>query len=248
MKYIYKYSKEDFVASSFPDIEQSPGDMPLAVGGRLDLHFLLDAYSHGIFPWFNANDPIFWWSPAPRFVLYPAKLHVGRTTRQVIKKEPFSFSLDRCFDEVIARCGQVPRPGQSGTWITSDIKNAYTRLHRIGLAHSVEVWQQNRLVGGLYGVSLGRAFFGESMFSLVSNASKLAMIFLVHRLQRLGFHFIDAQVESHYLKSLGAELIPREDFLAQLDQALSEDTVQGDWGELNGFFPLKGYPGIISKF
>ena len=161
---------------SFPDIEDSMPDGLLAIGGDLNPDRLLLAYQSGIFPWFNAGDPILWWSPDPRCLLLHKHLKISKSMRNVRNQKRFKITFDRAFDKVIMACGQVPRSGQDGTWITEDITNAYIKLHELGMAHSVEVWENEKLVGGLYGVSLGSIFCGESMFCKVSNASKLALI------------------------------------------------------------------------
>jgi leucyl/phenylalanyl-tRNA--protein transferase len=186
------------------------------VGGDLSNERLLNAYRHGIFPWYSDDQPILWWSPNPRAVLYPDALKVSRSLRKTLRRQAFSVTLNRVFDEVIEACS-TPRPAQDGTWISAEIKAAYGKLHELGHAHSIECWQGDELVGGLYGIALGRVFFGESMFSRVSDASKVAFTHLVRQLNAWRFSLIDCQVNSRHLTSLGAETIPRSQFLALLD-------------------------------
>lgn len=216
----------------FPPAERADGDGLLAVGGDLSPERLLLAYQNGIFPWYNPGDPILWWSPDPRMILYPNEVHVSRRMMSVMKSKQFSVSLDKNFTGVITQCQIQPRKGQEGTWITKEMKEAYIQLHRLGYAHSVEVWQGNMLAGGLYGVSLGRCFFGESMFTKVSNASKVALITLADILHRLQFGFIDCQVYSPHLESLGAIGISRKRFLAELSEGLQFSNIKGDWSSL----------------
>jgi leucyl/phenylalanyl-tRNA---protein transferase len=200
---------------TFPPPDLSEPDGLLAMGGDLSTDRLLTAYRKGIFPWYEGNTPL-WWCPDPRFVLFPAALKVSKSTKALFRKEPFTFSVNQAFSSVIRGCKQTPRADQDGTWITDEVERAYIDLHHLGYAHSAEVWQDGVLVGGLYGVRLGRVFFGESMFSLVSNASKYAFISYVQMLQEDGVALIDCQVYTPYLESLGAKMIPRADFLRQL--------------------------------
>jgi leucyl/phenylalanyl-tRNA--protein transferase len=202
----------------------------LAVGGDLSPERLIAAYREGIFPWYGDGEPILWWSPDPRFVLFPNELRISRSMRQFLKKGIVRITFDQAFREVIAACRR-PRPGQNGTWITDEMREAYGALHDLGYAHSVEVWQEKELVGGLYGVSLGGAFFGESMFSEIPNASKAALITLVLYLEKRGFDLIDCQVETAHLAGLGARPIPRCDFCELLRQSLRHETLRGNWGE-----------------
>ncbi|MDX2305476.1 MAG: leucyl/phenylalanyl-tRNA--protein transferase [Microscillaceae bacterium] len=218
----------------FPPVEMANEHGILAIGGDLSVSRLLLAYQSGIFPWFSPGEPILWWAPDPRFVLYPEKLYVSKSMRQLFKKQPFEVTLDQSFQKVIANCRQIPRKAQDGTWITEDMQEAYKDLHGLGYAHSVEVWQENELVGGLYGVSLGRCFFGESMFAKVSNASKYGFIFLVEKLREYQFQLIDCQVYTDHLGSLGAELIPRTQFMEELESSLQAETLIGNWGQLFG--------------
>jgi leucyl/phenylalanyl-tRNA--protein transferase len=216
--------------SVFPPVHLASGIGLLAVGGDLSTRRLLEAYRQGIFPWYSEAEPILWWAPDPRFILFPEELKVTRSMRQFLKKDMIRITYDRNFPAVIAAC-QKPRPQQeAATWITPEMQAAYIRLHKLGFAHSVEVWQGDVLVGGLYGVSLGRCFFGESMFSDVSNASKAALIDLVRRLQALDFSLIDCQVYTAHLGSLGGRHVPRSEFMGLLKRALQQKTLRGNWG------------------
>ena len=216
----------------FPPGDHAVKSGLLAVGGDLSPERLLAAYHEGIFPWYAEGEPILWWSPDPRFVLLPAELRVSRSMRQFLKKELVRITFDQHFRGVIAAC-QKPRPGQDGTWITEEMKEAYCTLHELGYAHSVEAWQDGVLAGGIYGVSLGHTFFGESMFSTLPNASKAALISLVGRLRERDFDLIDCQVESAHLGSLGARPIPRREFLARLNASLRNETLRENWGTLS---------------
>lgn len=187
----------------------------LAVGGDLRLERLLAAYRHGIFPWFDEDQPILWWSPNPRCVLYPNDLHVSKSLRKRLKKNDYHVTFDLAFEDVIRSCA-APRDNTSGTWITSDMTAAYLALHHAGIAHSVEVWREQTLIGGLYGLAIGKLFFGESMFSRESDASKVAMVYLVEQLKRWSYHLIDCQVYNPHLESLGAREISREKFETEL--------------------------------
>ncbi|MHB8771138.1 MAG: leucyl/phenylalanyl-tRNA--protein transferase [Syntrophales bacterium] len=215
----------------FPPIDRAAKSGLLAVGGDLSPDRLLAAYREGIFPWYGEGDPILWWSPDPRFVLLPDELKVSRSMRQFLKKGGVRITCDRDFRGVIAACRR-PRPDQEGTWITKEMQEAYCALHELGYAHSVEVWQEGQLAGGLYGVALGRTFFGESMFSSLPNASKAALITIVGRLRERGFDLIDCQVETAHLASLGARPIPRREFGARLRESLRHETLRGDWETL----------------
>jgi len=215
----------------FPPVELAEGNGIIAVGGDLSVERLIAAYGSGIFPWFSEGDPIIWWSPDPRFVLFTNELRVSRSMRQTLRRGIFELTIDRCFESVIRSCGE-PRPNQDGTWITDEMVNAYIELHRQGFAHSVEAWKDGELAGGLYGVSLGRCFFGESMFTRENNASKAAFIHLVNVLLAKGFHLIDCQVYTSHLESLGARMVPRKQFMDLLSKELRYDTISGDWGSL----------------
>lgn len=198
---------------AFPPAELADEDGLLAVGGELTPEWLLAAYRQGIFPWFNEGEPPLWWCPDPRCVLLPEKLKVSKSLRQLLKNPPFEFRVNTAFDKVVAACRQANRPGQDGTWITEEVAAGYGALHQLDFAHSAEAWQAEKLVGGLYGVKLGNVFFGESMFSLVSNSSKWAFAHWVAQLQRGGVRLIDCQVATEHLLSLGAEMMPRAQFL-----------------------------------
>jgi len=217
-------------ALRFPNPNLANQDGLLAIGGDLSLPRLLLAYSSGIFPWYNEGELICWYSPNPRMVLFPDKLKISKTMRQVLERKYFEITYDSDFGAVMRGCGNVPRGGQAGTWITAAMLQAYTALHAEGHAHSVEAWQGGELVGGLYGVSIGKCFFGESMFAKVSNASKAAFITLVQDLKSRGYWLIDCQVYTEHLASLGAALLPRSTFLAYLERNKSEETRKGNWG------------------
>lgn len=202
----------------FPPVEETSEEGLLAVGGGLTPQRLLDAYSRGIFPWYDSSQPVLWWNPDPRMVLFPENLKISKSMRQLLKKEVFHVTFDKAFSEVIDRCASIKRDGQNGTWITREMKEAYLQLHETGVARSVEVWQEKQLVGGLYGIHLKEKniFCGESMFSRVSNASKYGFIHLVQKLQREGLKLIDCQIYTPHLESLGADEIPRSEFLSFL--------------------------------
>jgi leucyl/phenylalanyl-tRNA--protein transferase len=204
---------------SFPPPHLAIKEGLLAVGGDLSVERLLLAYRSGIFPWYSEGEPILWWSPDPRLVLYPDELRISRSLRKVIKKKLFHITFDRAFESVIHGCAVAKRSYGEGTWITDEMKAAYIQLHRQGYAHSVEAWRKNELVGGLYGVAMGRAFFGESMFSRVSNASKVAFVSLVEILREKHFTLIDCQVRTDHLVRFGAREISRKAFLEQLGKA-----------------------------
>ncbi len=223
---IFQLSKENI---AFPSPELANRDGVIAIDGDLSPERLLLAYSMGIFPWFNEGERILWWSLDSRLVLFPEELKVSKSMRPYFNQRKFRLTCDQKFEQVMRGC-QAPRAGQRfGSWITEDIIEAYSRLHELGFAHSVEVWQGRELVGGLYGVSLGKCFFGESMFAKVSNASKFGFISLVQRLKELGFWLIDCQQETNHLESLGARSIPRREFLEILKKNETETTLQGRW-------------------
>lgn len=201
----------------FPPIEDALSDGLLAIGGDLSVDRLILAYQKGIFPWYEGETPL-WWSPDPRFVLFPEELIISKSMKQVIKKNLFQFKTNTAFSEVINRCKNQTREGQNGTWITNDVEFAFNQLHQKGIAISAETWQENELVGGLYGIKMGNLFFGESMFSSVSNASKFAFIQLVKQLIKEGVVLIDCQVYTDHLASLGAKMISRKTFKAFLEQ------------------------------
>lgn len=198
----------------FPDVSEATPDGLLAVGGDLSSERLLHAYKNAIFPWFDDQEPILWWSPDPRFVLFPEELKVSKSMKQVIKKRTFSVTINKAFEEVIINCADIKRKGQRGTWITSEMVTSYIKLHQLGYAKSIEVWKNKVLVGGLYGMDLGNGVFcGESMFTKESNASKVGFVTFV---QNFNYKLIDCQLHTEHLKSLGARNIPRSEFLKYL--------------------------------
>jgi len=200
----------------------------LAAGGDLSPERLIDAYSHGIFPWFNEDEPILWWSPSPRMVLFPNELKVSRSLKKTLRNRAYEVRLDSAFTQVMQACAQ-PRKDQGGTWISPAMIAAYTQLHGLGIAHSVETWIDGELVGGLYGIALGRMFYGESMFSTVTDASKIAFVHLVWQLKRWNFGMIDCQMKTSHLSSLGAREIPRADFLIRLDELTQHSPIPSPW-------------------
>ena len=214
----------------FPPVEQAlvePNGL-LAAGGDLSPARLLDAYARGIFPWFNDEDPVLWWSPDPRMVLFPGELHLSRSLRRTIRSQEFTVTFDRAFQGVMEGCAG-PRDKQDGTWITADMMRAYTRMAELGHAHSVEAWADGELAGGLYGVAVGRIFYGESMFTRRSNASKVAVSWLARQLDRWQFELIDCQMSTEHLASLGAREVPRADFLRRLERAIALPPVPLPW-------------------
>jgi len=213
----------------FPDPAYADVSGIVAIGGDLSVPRLLNAYANGIFPWYNEEDPITWWSPDPRMVLFPDDFKISHSLKQVLNQQIFKVRFDTQFSSVIENCSLVPRNGQMGTWIHPEMKEAYIALHKEGFAHSVETYYNNELVGGLYGLSLGKAFFGESMFYLKKDASKVALFHLVKQLKAWGFDFIDAQTETTHLRSLGAKNISRSDFLIQLKLSIKYPTRRGKW-------------------
>ncbi|WP_244070466.1 leucyl/phenylalanyl-tRNA--protein transferase [Nitrosomonas sp. PY1] len=215
---------------SFPPLDRAlkePNGL-LAMGGDLTPQRLLEAYRKGIFPWFNEGEPILWWSPDPRMVLFPDELRISRSLSKELKRGNYQIRTDHCFGEVMQACA-APRGGQAGTWIHPEMIAAYTALHEMKFAHSVETWVDNELVGGLYGIALGQIFFGESMFSRVPNASKIAFVHLVKQLRVWGFGLIDCQVKTNHLASLGAREIPRTVFARYLSELISESTNGEHW-------------------
>jgi len=213
----------------FPHPETADSNGLVAIGGDLSPQRLLLAYQYGIFPWYNEGDPILWWSPDPRCILYPNELHVSGSMKKQIKKNLFHVTFDKAFRSVVLKCRTTERKGQYGTWITPMMVEAYCHLHEMGYAHSIEVWDQQVLAGGIYGISLGKIFFGESMFSLKSNASKFGLIFLARHLLNRNFVLIDCQQNTPHARSLGATLIPRKKFLAHLRQNWAFRDSEGDW-------------------
>ena len=214
----------------FPPVDVATPEGLLAVGGDLRPERLLEAYRHGIFPWYSDDQPILWWSPDPRTVLFPDKLHISRSLKRSLRPGLFSVTLDQCFRDVMQQCaGPRPQYPEGGTWITAEMLDAYTRLHEQGYAHSVETWQGGELVGGLYGVAVGGAFFAESMFTRIPDASKVALVSLVRQLQAWGFHLMDCQQSSPHVLAFGAENILRHKFLDHLTAALALPKRCGRW-------------------
>ena len=213
----------------FPPSHCADPDGLLAVGGDLSPERLLLAYRQGIFPWYSANTAILWWSPDPRLVLFPHELRVSKSLERVLRKKVFTVTMDRAFTEVIRHCAAARRRAGDGTWIVPDMMVAYHRLHQIGYAHSAEAWHQGKLVGGLYGVALGRVFFGESMFTEKTDASKVALVHLVQLLRQWEFKLIDCQVTTAHLKRFGAREIARKEFLKRLDGVSGEPDRRGSW-------------------
>lgn len=214
----------------FPPVEQAlrqPNGL-LAAGADLSPTRLLEAYRHGIFPWFSAEDPILWWSPDPRMVLFPAEFKISRSLRKTLLRGQYQIRCDTAFEQVMRACSQ-PREGQNGTWIQEDMIAAYVRLHAAGYAHSIETWMEGELVGGLYGVSIGRMFYGESMFSNKTDASKIALAYLSAQLKRWNFGMIDCQMNTPHLASLGAREIARREFLIRLQELIHYPNLTSPW-------------------
>ncbi len=216
----------------FPNPEEATEEGIIAFGGDLSVGRLVEAYRSGIFPWYEDESPgILWWSPDPRMILYPDDFKVAKSLRQTIRRHTFELRIDTAFSSVIEACSTVPREDQDGTWITDEMKAAYIQLFEEGIAHSVECWQDDVLVGGLYGLSLGKLFFGESMFHHVSNASKVAFYYLSRLAKHLNFSFIDCQMHTDHLASLGAKEMSRHDYLTLIKENRPFETVQGNWSE-----------------
>lgn len=213
----------------FPPPRFSEKEGLLALGGDLKPERLLLAYQKGIFPWYSEGEPILWWSPDPRLVLYPKDLIISKSLKKLMRKNLFSITMDMAFDRVIGACSEMRAKKGEGTWITGEMRDAYSQLHKLGYAHSVEAWQGKTLAGGLYGVSLGKSFFGESMFSRISNASKAAFVTLVEHLHKNAFHLVDCQVKTDHLLRFGAREVPRQVFLNQLEKSLKKPTLRGKW-------------------
>ena len=213
----------------FPDPRMAGDDGLIAQGGELTPEYLLSAYWQGIYPWFCEGEPILWWSPNPRMILLPEKFKLRKSLAQVLKKATFELRIDTAFREVITNCSRIPRSDGAETWITGDIINGYVKLHQLGYAHSFESYYNGELVGGLYGISIGSCFFGESMFFKKTDASKVALYHLVQFALKHNFLFIDTQQPTEHLRSLGAETIPRKDFLKMLKTALEKETLRGKW-------------------
>lgn len=218
----------------FPDPALAEPDGLLAVGGDLGIERLVCAYAQGIFPWYGPDTPILWWSPDPRPLIEPAHVHVSRSLRRQLNRGEFQVTFDQEFEAVIGACARSPRPQGEGTWLVWDMIEAYCELHEHGLAHSVEAWKDGRLVGGLYGVALGRAFFGESMFHKESGASKTAFVTLCRVLARWGFDFVDCQQVTPHMTALGAVPTPRREFLSRLRAAIDHPTRKGSWSDAGG--------------
>lgn len=232
---VYRIPEEEHV---FPHASLAEPSGLLGVGGDLHPDRLRLAYANGIFPWYSEGQPILWFSPDPRCVLVPTDLRVGRSLRKTLRKRELRVTMDSAFPRVIESCKTIPRSDQDGTWITTAMREAYIHLHQLGHAHSVEVWLDDRLVGGLYGVAMGKMFAGESMFSTVSDASKIALVWLVRQLERWGFELIDAQVHTPTLERMGAMEIDRSDYLDRLGLAVREASPVGHWSFDEDFFPL----------
>lgn len=209
--------------NTFPPVATADANGLLAMGGNLSMERLLLAYRSGIFPWYNADEPILWWCPDPRFVLFPGELKVSKSMQTVLNNGKFRFTINRAFGQVIQQCKTAPRKDQEGTWISPAIQDAYTQLHQLGYAHSAETWLNGELVGGLYGIRIGRVFFGESMFSKTSNASKFAFIRYVQQLKKEAVALIDCQVYTAHLGSLGARMISRSTFMELLVANISSN-------------------------
>jgi len=218
----------------FPDPDEAEPDGLLAVGGDLSVTRLLTAYANGIFPWYAEDSPILWWSTNPRLILIPSELHVPKSLRRTLNRGCYSFTLDRDFRSVIAACAETLRPDQEGTWLVPEMIEAYTLLHDLGYAHSVEAWCGDELVGGLYGISIGSAFFGESMFFRRPDASKAAFVTLVRQLEQWGFDFVDCQQTTDHLLRFGAREVPRYRFREMLDKAVRKPTLEGRWSFCEG--------------
>lgn len=215
----------------FPPIDlalQEPNGL-LAAGGRLTSRRLLEAYRKGIFPWFSDDQPVLWWSPDPRMVLFLEEIRISRSLRKTLRRGNFQVKLDTAFQQVIAACAQTPRPGQDGTWITQEIQEAYGVLYKLGYAHSVETWVGGNLAGGLYGIAIGKMFYGESMFAHQTDCSKIAFAHLVRYLQQEGFGMIDCQMKTEHLASFGAREIPRSRFIAKLTELAAHPCSPGTW-------------------
>lgn len=220
----------DHPQQGFPPLQKAlkqPNGL-LAFGGCLSPQRLVNAYRHGAFPWFNPGEPILWWSPDPRLVLFPEQLNVSRSLAKTLRRQLFDIRYDTAFDEVIAACAAPREPG-GGTWITDDMRQAYLTLHDLGIAHSIEAWQEGQLVGGLYGIAIGRVFFGESMFHRKTDASKVAFVHLARQLSAWGYQLIDCQVSSEHLLSLGAEEIPRKQFAELLNRYRDQSPASEAW-------------------
>ena len=223
---IFRLDDNDY---AFPSAELAEKDGLLAIGGDLSPLRLLNAYANGIFPWFNEGEPILWWSLDPRLVIRPGEMKVSKSLRHTLNSGKFTVHIDTNFRSVMEHCAGTPREGQDGTWITHEMVEAYCKLHELGFAHSFETYLDDQLVGGLYGVAIGKAFFGESMFHTVTDASKVAFYHLHQFLKNHGFKLIDCQQETVHLKSLGAYPIPRKDYLSELETLVTEPSLASSW-------------------
>ncbi len=223
---------------AFPSPELADAEGLLAIGGDMTVEWLLEAYRNGIFPWYDENTQIMWWSPDPRAVMKPADVHISHSMKPIFNQKKFQLKVDTAFESVMRLCASVKRKDEDGTWILPEIIEAYTQLYILGYAHSFEAWQDDELVGGLYGVSLGKMFFGESMFSLKPNASKFAFISMAKLLENSGFSYIDCQVPTPHLQSLGCGLMPRDEFLSLVRKNNSFHTLKGKWTVKNGKISL----------
>ena len=232
---VFMLDKEELF---FPPPRLAEENGMLAIGGDLSAERLLMAYRSGIFPWFNPDEPVIWWTPDPRFVLFPEKIKISKSMRRIIRKNIFTFTFDQCFEEIIRACGQVKRNGQQGTWISEEIIETYLELYRIGFIHSVEVWEDDRLVGGLYGGAFGKCFFGESMFAYKNNASKYALIMLAKNLAAHDFELIDCQVYTPHLERMGAEMVPRSCFLERVAVNARCPLIKEDWNRVFSTSPV----------
>ncbi|HCS89477.1 MAG: leucyl/phenylalanyl-tRNA--protein transferase [Thiohalocapsa sp. PB-PSB1] len=219
-------------SGSFPPVSEAltEPDGLLAIGGDLSVKRLIHAYRHGIFPWYGENDPILWWSPDPRTILVPDEIRISRSLRKFLRKSPFEVTMDRDFRSVIHACAMPREPG-GGTWLMPEMISAYRKLHALGIAHSVEVWKDGMLAGGLYGIAVGAAFFGESMFTRIDNASKIALVYLCRRLSTWNFRLIDCQVQTDHLLRMGARHIPRTKFIHMLEQLRDRPSPTGCWDQ-----------------
>ena len=233
---------DDDPGAPFPPVSRAlrEPDGLLAAGGDLSPRRLLAAYAHGIFPWYSEGQPILWWSPDPRMVFRTDRVHLSSRFRRSLRRSSWRVRSDTAFEEVISACAAAPRAGQRGTWITAAMRDAYVALHRLGHAHSVEVFDGDRLAGGIYGVAIGRMFFGESMFSAASGGSKVALAALAHRLRQWGWPLIDAQVENDHLLGLGAESWPRPRFVGAVADLCGQPAPPGAWTERFGEMPASG--------
>ncbi|MBF0390557.1 MAG: leucyl/phenylalanyl-tRNA--protein transferase [Desulfamplus sp.] len=227
-------SNQTYSPIEFPPVHLAPKDGLLCFGGDLKPQTLINAYQNGIFPWFSEGEPILWWSPDPRLVLYPDEIHISKSLNKRIKRADFTVTMDRAFEDVIVACSKIRGKRRRATWLVDEMVYAYIELHKLGYAHSVESWHDGKLAGGLYGVSLGRIFFGESMFSFSTDASKVALAALCLHLQSLDFDLIDCQATSDHLISMGAREIARDSFLKTLKSSLQYSDITGLW-DFKGF-------------